>query len=528
MKAAIYSRKSKLTGKGESTQNQIELCKEYGIKHFKIKEFIIYEDEGFSGGNVYRPEFQKMLHSAKRKEFDLIICYRLDRISRNILDFSNLIELIQSHNIGFISIREQFDTSTPMGRAMMYIASVFAQLERETAAERIRDNMLQLARTGRWLGGNTPTGFESKPIIYLDSNMKEKKLFKLAPILEELDLVKLIYKQYLNFQSLSKLETYCLHNNIKTKKNKDFHKHSLKNILTNPVYVKADTYAYNYFNINQAQIYNSKEEFTGKNGIMAYNKNLVKKGKYVKPKNMCEWIIAIGSHEGIIGGKTWVKVQEIINKNKSLAPRYGTSNTALLSGFLRCGKCGSFMKVKYGQIKKDTNTRHYYYVCNTKEISKKKLCTNKNLIGEKTDTRVMEILMEKINSDFIEDLDKIKADLNIKDLEKRKIEQKIKSNEKAIDNLLKQLSHNEESLTSKYIFKEIEKLAKEKIDLESKLHGRNTGIDFLDLDLIKGRLIKLPQTFLLSTNEENRIILNSIIDKIEWDGEELNIEITLH
>ena len=145
MKIAIYSRKSKFTGKGDSIKNQIQLCKEYIYKNFNStdEDIIIYEDEGFSGGTTDRPQFKLMMKDAKAKKFDVLVCYRLDRISRNIADFSNLIEDLQENDIAFVSIREQFDTSTPMGRAMMYIASVFAQLERETIAERIRDNMLQ-------------------------------------------------------------------------------------------------------------------------------------------------------------------------------------------------------------------------------------------------------------------------------------------------------------------------------------------------------------------------------------------------
>lgn len=103
-----------------------------------------------------------MLRDIKLNKPEYVVCYRLDRISRNVSDFSSLIEDLNSYNISFVCIKEEFDTSKPMGKAMMYIASVFAQLERETIAERVRDNMLMLARTGRWLGGTTPTGFTSE------------------------------------------------------------------------------------------------------------------------------------------------------------------------------------------------------------------------------------------------------------------------------------------------------------------------------------------------------------------------------
>lgn len=174
MKVAIYSRKSKFTGNGESIENQIIVCREYLSAHYGDKsiEATVYEDEGFSGGNTDRPQYQQMLSDARGKKIELVICYRLDRISRSVGDFSSLINMLQDNGIDFVSVREQFDTTTPLGRAMMYISSVFAQLERETIAERIRDNMLQLAKTGRWLGGTTPTGFTSKEISVMDDNGK--------------------------------------------------------------------------------------------------------------------------------------------------------------------------------------------------------------------------------------------------------------------------------------------------------------------------------------------------------------------
>ena len=140
----IYSRKSRFTGKGESIENQIELCRQYIAAHFGQEvadQALVYEDEGFSGGNLERPQFKKMMQDSRQQRFTAIVVYRLDRISRNIGDFANLIQDLGDRHIDFVSIREQFDTSSPLGRAMMYIASVFSQLERETIAERIRDNM---------------------------------------------------------------------------------------------------------------------------------------------------------------------------------------------------------------------------------------------------------------------------------------------------------------------------------------------------------------------------------------------------
>ena len=165
MNVAIYSRKSKITDSGESISNQIELCKEYLKYHFEEYIISIYEDEGFSGGNINRPEFHKLMQDIESKKINFLMCYRLDRISRNVADFAGTLEFLQKYNVAFVSISEQFDTTTPIGRAMVYISSVFAQLERETIGERIKDNMLELAKDGRWLGGQTPLGFKSEAVI---------------------------------------------------------------------------------------------------------------------------------------------------------------------------------------------------------------------------------------------------------------------------------------------------------------------------------------------------------------------------
>mgnify|MGYP002537210568 FL=1 len=255
---ALYSRKSKFTGKGESIGNQVELGKEYVRVHFgdaAVDKIVVYEDEGFSGGNLNRPAFKRMMDAAKKRQFKAIIVYRLDRISRNVSDFSGLIEELARLDISFISIKEQFDTSTPMGRAMMYIASVFSQLERETIAERIRDNMHELAKTGRWLGGTTPTGFESEAIKSITVDGKTKKACKLKLVPEEADIVKTIFDLYVETDSLTLTEAALIKQGFKTKNGKYFTRFSVKAILQNPVYMIADQDAYEYLKKVNADLF---------------------------------------------------------------------------------------------------------------------------------------------------------------------------------------------------------------------------------------------------------------------------------
>ena len=524
MKIAIYSRKSKFTGKGESIENQIQMCKDYIEKNYTDATFVVYEDEGFSGGDIDRPQFKKLIKDAKNKKFSALVCYRLDRISRNISDFSNTMELLDEHGISFISIKEHFDTTTPMGRAMMYITSVFAQLERETIAERIRDNMMQLARSGRWLGGNTPTGYESESITYYDNHMKEKKMFKLSPIEEELELVKLTFDKYLEIQSISQLETYFVQNNIKSKHGREMTKLTLGDILKNPVYSIADDYTYSYFDSNGAQIACSKEDFDGIHGIMAYNKKLVKKGKSVKQKEFSEWIVAVGKHQGIIQGKDWVKVQNIINQNSIKAPGQGPSYASMLSGLIRCKKCGSFMRVKYGQKNRKTGESHYYYVCNMKIVSQGQRCSCNNLVGIKTDDLVVEALKNRIQSGFLKSIEENKIKLRDKKQTNKEIKLKIDHNQNAIANLVKQLSENQTSIVSKYIVAEMEQLEKENIDLTNKIEKDTTELDILNLDLLKDSMIAFSENIDKVPYPEKRNLVKALIDKIEWDGFDLFID----
>ncbi len=522
MKVAIYSRKSKFTGKGDSILNQIELCKEYIEKHFPGADIVLYEDEGFSGGNIDRPQFKKMMKDAKAKKIDILICYRLDRISRNVSDFSNTIEELEKYNISFISLRESFDTTSPMGRAMMYISSVFAQLERETIAERIQDNMMQLARTGRWLGGNCPTGFESEPIIYLDESMKERKMFKLSPLEDELKIVQLVFQKYLELKSLSQVETFLVQNNIKTKKGNDFHKFGIRHILINPVYATADEDVFDYFTANNAQIAENKAEFNGKHGVMAYNKNLVKKGQSVKQKDMSEWIISIGKHNGIIPGKDWVRVQKILQQNKSLAPRQG-SYAAMLSTLLRCTKCDSFMKIKYGQKSKNTGELLHYYVCSMKDISRGVRCDCKNLIGRHIDNIIIDEIKKDIESGLFSGIKAYNDKLENRDKEIKKMKNKIEINKKHIENLVKQLASNENSTVTKYIFAEMEKLENENIELKKQIEDNSNMIEDLNIEVFNESIMRFSQLIDTVPYKEKRDLIKNLVKRIEWNGENFDI-----
>jgi site-specific DNA recombinase len=520
--AAIYTRKSVYTGKGESIDNQVKICREH-LSRSNVSKFLIYEDEGFSGKNIERPKFQEMMKDARDKKFDILICYRLDRVSRNIADFAALIQEIEKYNISFISVSEQFDTSTPMGRAMMYIASVFAQLERETIAERIKDNMLELAKTGRWLGGRTPTGFESKSITIYDDQLNERKMFQLTPIKNELELVKLVFKLYLEKKSLSQVVKYLLSHNIKTKLGNDWTKTNVQCILNNPVYVKATEEVFQYLQKKGIETIGIPD---GIHGILSYNKRNGKSGPY---KAFDKWIYASAKHKGIIEGSDWIKVQNILKENVSKAPRLGKTNTALLTGIMRCGKCGSPMKVAYGPVNKESGKRHYYYVCSLKRGSGCSRCDNKNAKGDVVEAILINKLKEMTHDEgiFIEELKKQQKELYNKDSINEKIAETKKQfviKENSEKNLLNSLSLTHDEKTSQMLVNKLEELSREKADLEKQLEKykemENKNADSIEnIDNIIYSLRNFKSLINISNIEEKRLLISSIVNVIYWHGD---------
>lgn len=525
MKIAIYSRKSKFTGKGESIGNQIEMCKEYCNKNYDNSlEYIVYEDEGFSGGNTNRPKFQKLLKDASDKKFDVLICYRLDRISRNVADFSATLEMLQQNNIAFVSIKEQFDTSTPMGKAMVYIASVFAQLERDTIAERVKDNMLELAKSGRWLGGQTPLGFKSKELVYLDQNFKERKIYKLDPVDSEMETVKLIFDKYLELKSLSQVTKYLNQNYIKTKTGKNiWNKSGVQDILVNPVYVKANKDVIEHLSSLGITVVGNPDS---KHGILTYNK---KHGR-IKYRKIEEWIAAIAKHEGVITSKDWLLVQKLLQENKEKAPRLGKTNNALLTGILKCAKCGSNMKVIHGRNK---SGKVFYYKCTLKDASGNTRCDNKNVRTDYVETVLKEKLKEyALNRGLLrKEIENYKKELsdsiayefkNISNVKKD-----ILNKNKQIENLVNQMSLS--PVAAKYIVPQIENLNKEietckkTLDDAEKSQKLVNQAD-LNLEIIFKCLDKMEIIDELD-DDEKKAIYNVMLDRVFWNGDTGDLDI---
>ncbi|MCI8671895.1 MAG: recombinase family protein [Lachnospiraceae bacterium] len=533
---AIYSRKSKFTGKGESIGNQVELCKDYIRTHYgdrAAESSIIYEDEGFSGGNLNRPGFRKMMEAAKERKFKMIIVYRLDRISRNISDFSGLIEELSHLDIAFVSIKEQFDTGTPMGRAMMYIASVFSQLERETIAERIRDNMHELAKTGRWLGGITPTGYGSESIKSVTVDGKTKKSCKLKLIPEEAELVKTIYDLFMESNSLTVTEAELMKRRLVSKNGKYFTRFSIKAILQNPVYMIADQDAYDYFIKNDTELFSGREEFDGTHGILAYNRTDQEKGRTTVYLPMKEWIVSVGQHPGLIPGRVWIGVQEILEQNKSKSFRRPRNNEALLTGLLYCG-CGSRMYPKLSKRKTAEGKPIFTYVCKMKERSQRSICNGKNVNGNTMDMAVIEQIkmLEDDKSTFIAQLEQSRAfysgDRTRYEEQIASLKQEKAESEKKIEALVDSLTELGDSSARVHVAKRIEQLHQEQEAIESRiqeLEGLTSrqALSDTEFDVLRQMLSVFTDGIDEMSIEQKRAAVRTLVRKVVWDGENAHV-----
>ncbi len=528
---AIYSRKSKFTGKGESIGNQVELCKEYIRLHYEeaaVNTALVYEDEGFSGGNLNRPAFKQMMDAARDKRFRAIIVYRLDRISRSISDFSGLIEELSRLEVDFVSIREQFDTASPMGRAMMYISSVFSQLERETIAERIRDNMHELAKTGRWLGGTTPTGYASESIQTVTVDGKAKKACRLKRIPEEAEVVKTIYEIYQETDSLTMTDAELLRRRITTKTGKNYTRFSIKGILQNPVYMIADEDAWTWFREQGVELFSDRAGFDGTHGIMAYNRTDQEKGRTTVYNPVQEWIVCVGQHEGIIPGKVWVAVQESLGRNKSKGYRKPRSNEALLTGLLCC-TCGSRMYPKVTKRKTAEGKPVFTYVCKLKERSQKANCSARNINGNALDEAIL-VEIKKLDEDqnaFLAQLEKSKSFYmgNREDYEKRLEALRREKEELArkIEGLVDSLAVVAGSTAKETVVSRIEKLNEETKALDQRIQelegmtSQNVLSDS-ELDILRDLLSMFSNAIDLMTLEQKRAAVRTLVRKVIWDG----------
>ncbi len=306
LNCAIYTRVStdnQAEVEFNSCESQEEKINSFISSQENMEIFKVYSDPGYSGGNLNRPAFQEMINDIKQNKINLVIAYKIDRLTRSPKDFYQLIELFEQHGVDFISVTERFDTSTPSGRLLRNIMLTFAQFERELASERTKDKMIQRAQKGMWNGGIIPFGYktENKKLLI---NEKEAKI------------IRDIYENFVTSVSLSKVYNDLKDNGARDRKGNTFSRTEIDYILRNIVYT-------------------GKIKYTGK--------------------------VFQGLHKPVISEELFNLTQDLRKKRKKHVRVY---KDYTLAGLVKCRECASFMtpcrtdKKKQGKL-----NRFYYYRC---------------------------------------------------------------------------------------------------------------------------------------------------------------------
>ena len=256
-KIAIYARKSVFRQDSISIETQIDHCKFYA----KGEEYLIYQDNGYSGKDTNRPDFIRLMKDIKAGRISKVIVYKLDRISRSVLDCAEMLQYFEKYKVDFVSSNESFDTSTPIGKAMINISMTFAQLEREQTQQRVIDAYKSRSSKGYYMGGQVPFGYKKMPAVIDGINTSK---FEIEP--QEAEIIKFVYEMYSNpSMSLGSIHKELVRQGkgTTTRKGTPWSTARLSELMRNPVYVKADYNVYNFFKEQGCNICNPIEDFDG-------------------------------------------------------------------------------------------------------------------------------------------------------------------------------------------------------------------------------------------------------------------------
>ena len=336
-RAAIYVR--------VSTQYQVDRASlpvqrselvNYAKYALDIPDFVIFEDAGYSAKNTDRPDYQQMMARIRTGEFSHLLVWKIDRISRNLLDFAAMYSELKQLGVVFVSKNEQFDTSSAMGEAMLKIILVFAELERNMTAERVSAVFLSRANDGIWNGGKVPFGYAYD---------KQTKTFSILE--DEAKTVRLIYALYESSKSLVTVSKALNERGIKTRNGSEWSPTTVHTMLSNPFY--SGTYRYNYRNESDPH-------------------------QHV-PKKKEDWILVKNHHPAIVSPEHQAAVELILaSKSYGKNQTYQRKNIHAFAGLLTCGYCGSTMAATIDRARAD-GWRPSVYICSRRRMSND--CQNK-------------------------------------------------------------------------------------------------------------------------------------------------------
>lgn len=475
---AIYARQSLDKKDSLSIEGQIDLCRKYADEEVKI-----YQDKGFSGKNTKRPAFTALIQDVEAGKIKRIIVYRLDRFSRSISDFSRLWETLQEHGVNFLSVTENFDTSSPMGRAMLYIILVFAQLERETTAERVKDNYHHRFALGAWPGGPAPYGFDLTKIF--DDGRKVSSLVAN----EKAEIVRWIFEEYAQPEtSLRSIAKELTTTGVHGPKREAWDNVTLSRLLHSPLYVQASPDVYWHYLSKGLQIEQDVEAFDNVHACNVIGRRDRSRNKY---NSLDGQMLTVANHEGFIPADLWLKVQDKLAKAPQIS-RANAGKYTWLTGLLKCSKCGYSAKVNYS--KGENKAR---LVCSGR--SNLSVCD----ASIRVDLRELEQYVAEQIKDILASSppDEIYPDTSEDAKEILEIEQKI-------DRLVAALAESSE-VSVTYISRQIETLHKKRETLLAKSVSTHPRVQQLDFDTL--------------SFEDKKVVASEFIERILLGENEVNI-----
>jgi len=496
---AFYGRQSVDRKDSISIDSQLELCR-HELRGGEAKE---YRDKGFSGKNTERPQFQQLVKDIETGLIGRVVVYRLDRISRSIVDFAKMMEMFQKYNVEFVSSTEKFDTSTPMGRAMLNICIVFAQLERESIQQRVTDAYYSRSQKGFKMGGRVPYGFRTEPFT-LDGI----KTLRYIPVPEETVLIQQMYEMYAKPEtSYRDVVKVMVEQGIKTYNDKPFMHTALKRFLKSPLYVMADMDIYDFYK-NQGTIIESDPDlFAGTNGCYYYTGRGNENDKETTYEGQR---LVVAPHEGFIPSDLWLTVNRKLMVNKQYQPARKASNT-WLAGKMKCGRCGYALKVAGVDTYK-------YLTCTTRaEMTSRCKGVGGPLRLPEVEALVYEAMVEKLTN--FQSLQAKKKSVRV-DPKLTAKQAELARVENEIENLIDSLKSAGSALVS-YVNAEIEKLDIKRRTVSQEIAAMTTDtVSSEQLEAITNYLGDWDNVSL----EDKRRVIDGLIAKVHATIDDVRIE----
>ena len=450
---ALYGRQSVDKKDSISVESQLDFCK----YETHGQPYQTYTDKGFSGKNTNRPDFERMMRDIRAGKIKRVIVYKLDRISRSILDFANMMEVFQEYDVEFVSSTEKFDTSTPIGRAMLNICIVFAQLERETIQKRITDAYYSRNKIGFFIGGRFTYGFKLEPIVIEGIHSSYY-----LPVEEEMQQVELMFQLYAEGvkengepYSFSDIRNYFLDHDIPHLRDKYWTVSCISSILSNPSYAIADMSLYEFFNSQGANIISPVELWVGGNGCYLYQ------GTVSKDKNRNTFKdkeVVLAPHKGVVPSHIWIKCRLRCMNSRQMATT-NKAKSSWLVGKVKCGNCGKGLQISPSRVSKKTGKSIRYMNCSHKYVTRGLGCsgTGSRIYADELEDYVLEQIKQKLNE--FEGFNEQNATQSNPKLNENKI--RLAQIDKEIDDLVEKVS-GASSVLMRYINEKVEQLDAER------------------------------------------------------------------